>query len=66
MEISLENLYVNLGTTGLRSSKDRVAMIQSKLVFEKINWKKSKAKKNAVLIYIKKSTIQLGMTRSKN
>ena len=50
---------MNLGTTGLRSSKDRVAMIQSKLVFEKINWKKSKAKKNAVLIYIKKARYNL-------
>ena len=36
------------------------------LVFEKINWKKSKVKKNAVLIYMEKSTIQLGMARPKN
>ena len=63
MEISLENLYVELGDYRIRSSKDRVAMIQS-LVFEKINWKKSKAKKNAV--HMEKSALQLGMKRSKN
>ena len=41
-------------------------MIQS-LVFEKKKKrKKSKAKNNAVLIYVEKTKIQLGMTRSKN
>ena len=40
-------------------------MIQP-LIFEKINLKQSKAKKNAVLIYMEKSSMQLSMTRTKN
>lgn len=54
-----------MGYSRCFSNTNKMAMIQS-LVFEKKNWKKSKVKNNAVLIYVEKTKIQLGMTRSKN